>query len=171
MIAIAVASVPRPVTRCGCPLCWCLQRVTRTVLFGSCPECGVWRKVRLDSLMGAHGSCRAIRYDEGQRMWIRPRPLHVKAICRPCRNEAHMGRADDNRRLIAQIEALAGEVDAWGMAAHSDVERMPVLRAARLLDDRLHRAALATTTANGHARVAAGRGREMALAGARGVNA
>ena len=82
-----------------------------------------------------------------------------------------MGRADDNRRLVAQIEALAGEVDAWGMAAHSDVERMPVLRAARLLDDRLHRAALATTTANGHARVAAGRGREMALAGARGVNA
>ena len=162
MIAIAVASVPRPVTRCGCPLCWCLQRVTRTVLFGSCPECGVWRKVRLDSLMGAHGSCRAIRYDEGQRMWIRPRPLHVKAICRPCRNEAHMGRTDDNRRLVTQIEALAGEIEAWGMGEHSEVERLPVLAAARLLDDRLHAAGLATASEHARASVGAGN-RRLAL--------
>src|SRR3990167_1822907 len=32
--------------------------------------------------------------------------------------------------------ALAGEVDAWGMVEHCEVERMPVLAAARLLDDR-----------------------------------
>ena len=53
-----------------------------------------------------------------------------------------MGRTDDNRRLVTQIEALAGEIEAWGMGAHCEVERMPVLAAARLLDQRLHAAVL-----------------------------
>ena len=52
--------------------------------------------------------------------------------------------------------ALAGEVDAWGMVEHCEVERMPVLAAARLLDDRLHRTVLAAATANGHAAASTG---------------
>ena len=126
------ATYRAPATRCGCPLCACFQRVTRSVLFGCCPECGTWRKVRLDGLMGAHGICRAFRWvqsDQGQRTWIRPRPLHVKAICRPCRNDAHVGRTDDPRRLVTQIEALAGEVEAWAMVERCEVERLPVVRA------------------------------------------
>ena len=40
--------------------------------------------------------------------------------------------------------ALAGEVEAWGMAEHCEVERMPVLAAARLLCDRLARVVFKT---------------------------
>src|SRR3990167_6953129 len=56
----------------------------------------------------------------------------------------------DPRALQAHILALAGEVEAWGIGEHCEVERLPVVAAARLLDDRLHRAVLATTAANGH---------------------
>src|SRR3990167_916219 len=54
------------------------------------------------------------------------------------------------------ILALAGEVEAWGMAKHCEVERMPVLAAARLLDQRLHAAVLAASTGNGHADASTG---------------
>ena len=40
--------------------------------------------------------------------------------------------------------ALAGEVDAWGLVEHCEVERMPVLAAARLLTDRLARVVFKT---------------------------
>jgi len=42
------------------------------------------------------------------------------------------------------ILALAGEVDAWGLVEHCEVERMPVLAAARLLTDRLARVVFKT---------------------------
>ena len=84
-----------------------------------------------------------------------------------------MGRADDNRRLVAQIKALAGEVEAWGMQERCEVERLPVLTAARCLTDRLARVVfktgcvlapvgvdslptLAAITANGHAAASTG---------------
>ena len=44
--------------------------------------------------------------------------------------------------------ALAGEIEAWGMGEHCEVERLPVIAAARVLDDRLHRLALVATPAN-----------------------
>ena len=43
--------------------------------------------------------------------------------------------------------ALAGEIEAWGMGEHCEVERLPVIAAARVLDQRLHAAVLATATA------------------------
>ena len=61
------------------------------------------------------------------------------------------------------ILALAGEVEAWGMAEHCEVERMPVLAAARLLTDRLCRAGLAASTANGHAETVGAGNRRLAL--------
>ena len=42
------------------------------------------------------------------------------------------------------ILALAGEVDAWGMVEHCEVDRMPVLAAARVLCDRLARVVFRT---------------------------
>ena len=61
--------------------------------------------------------------------------------------KAHAKPAVSTRDLQAHILALAGEIEAWGMGEHCEVERMPVLAAARVLDDRLHRAVLTTTTA------------------------
>src|SRR3990167_382201 len=70
----------------------------------------------------------------------------------------------DTKALQAHILALAGEIEAWGMGEHSEVERLPVLAAARVLDDRLHRLALGATTANGHAEASKGVGnRRLAL--------
>ena len=43
--------------------------------------------------------------------------------------------------------ALAGEVEAWGMQERCEVERLPVIAAARVLDQRLHAAVPATATA------------------------
>ena len=54
----------------------------------------------------------------------------------------------DPKALQAHILALAGEVEAWGMQERCEVERLPVICAARVLDDRLHRLALVTATAN-----------------------
>ena len=62
----------------------------------------------------------------------------------------------DPKALQAHILALAGEIEAWGMQEHCEVERLPVIAAARVLDDRLHRAVLATATANGHTEAALG---------------
>ena len=46
--------------------------------------------------------------------------------------------------LRAHILGLAGEVEAWGMGEHCEVERMPVVAAARLLTDRLARVVFKT---------------------------
>lgn len=51
--------------------------------------------------------------------------------------------------IQADILRLAGEVDAWGMLEHSEVEILPVLAAARLLDDRLHRFVLSPAACKG----------------------
>lgn len=75
--------------RCRCPHCACDQRVLPVVLYGDCPKCGTWRKMRADGFMGAHGACESFSYDSTRRRWIRPRPAHVVAICLGCREEAH----------------------------------------------------------------------------------
>src|SRR3990167_3401362 len=54
----------------------------------------------------------------------------------------------DPKALQAHILALAGEIEAWGMQEHCEVERLPVIGAARILSDRLRHAGLAWTTAN-----------------------
>ena len=78
--------------------------------------------------------------------------------------KAHPKPAVSAVELQAHILALAGEIEAWGMGEHSEVERLPVLAAARVLDDRLHRLALGATTANGHAEASKGVGnRRLAL--------
>jgi len=48
----------------------------------------------------------------------------------------------DPRALQAHILALAGEVEAWGIGEHCEIERLPVMAAARVLDQRLHHAVL-----------------------------
>ena len=55
--------------------------------------------------------------------------------------------------LQAHILALAGEVDAWGMGAHCEVERLPVLAAARVLSDRLYRVVLGVVPVRAPVRV------------------
>jgi len=50
----------------------------------------------------------------------------------------------DTKALQTHILALAGEIEAWGMGEHSEVERMPVLAAARCLTDRLARVVFKT---------------------------
>ena len=62
----------------------------------------------------------------------------------------------DPKALQAHILALAGEIEAWGMQERCEVERLPVIAAARVLDQRLHTAVLATATANVHAEAVLG---------------
>src|SRR3990167_2192522 len=57
-------------------------------------------------------------------------------------------RCVDVTNIEAHILALAGEVEAWGIGEHCEVERLPVMAAARILCDRLRHAGLAGTTAN-----------------------
>ena len=50
----------------------------------------------------------------------------------------------DTKVLQAHILALAGEIEAWGMGEHCEVDRMAVLSAARCLTDRLARVVFKT---------------------------
>ena len=50
----------------------------------------------------------------------------------------------DAKALQAHILALAGEIEAWGMQEHCEVDRMPVIGAARCLTDRLARVVFKT---------------------------
>ena len=81
----------------------------------------------------------------------------------PRKPRSYVDTSHPSRRIDASTAtvrdhmlALAGEVEAWGMAEHCEVERMPVLAAARLLDQRLHAAVLAASTGNGHAEASTG---------------
>src|SRR3990167_3998689 len=49
-----------------------------------------------------------------------------------------------SKALQSRLLSLAGEVEAWGMGEHCEVERMPVLAAARCLTDRLSRVVFKT---------------------------
>ena len=49
-----------------------------------------------------------------------------------------------SKALQSRLLSLAGEVEAWGMQEHCEVERMPVLTAARCLTDRLSRVVFKT---------------------------
>ena len=49
-----------------------------------------------------------------------------------------------SKALQSRLLSLAGEVEAWGMGEHCEVERMPVLSAARCLTDRLARVVFKT---------------------------
>jgi len=78
--------------------------------------------------------------------------------------KAHAKPAVSTKDLQAHILALAGEIEAWGMGEHSEVERLPVLAAARVLCDRLRHAGLAATPANDAPVASAGVGnRRLAL--------